>query len=130
MRAQATGRLFAKEAGLLAGAWAVPLAFLYNFCDFVFRCGCVSAWAGAADRCNVHDAAAPHCPWCSHPAGIAGLLVLLLALDTLVFLGLRTRPALLRVFAGAAAFFLAGAAAGLGFALAYGYPHFLGFALR
>jgi hypothetical protein len=52
-----------------AAAIVTSLLFI-NFCALVYQCGCESLWAGAADRCNIHDAHSRHCPWCS--IGTAG----------------------------------------------------------
>ena len=41
-----------------------------SFCDLVYACGCEALWRGAAEDCNIHNAAGPHCPWCSF--GILG----------------------------------------------------------
>eukprot|EP01102_Stenamoeba_stenopodia_P004219 TRINITY_DN1447_c0_g1_i1.p1 TRINITY_DN1447_c0_g1~~TRINITY_DN1447_c0_g1_i1.p1 ORF type:complete len:212 (-),score=12.46 TRINITY_DN1447_c0_g1_i1:160-741(-) len=41
------------------------LNILHNStCDFIFRCGCTWNWAGGWDKCNVHNASGPKCPWC------------------------------------------------------------------
>ena len=37
-------------------------------CNLVFKCGCSWLWTTAAAHCNIHNAAPPHCPWCSHGA--------------------------------------------------------------
>jgi hypothetical protein len=37
-------------------------------CDLLFKCGCSWLWTTAAAQCNIHNAAPPHCPWCSHGA--------------------------------------------------------------
>ena len=52
-----------------------------NLCDLIFDCGCVSVWNGSTATCNVHNAAGPHCPWCSHPftAGASAFLAVLAA---------------------------------------------------
>jgi hypothetical protein len=47
-------------------AAAVTMGLFTNFCDLMFACGCVSAWAGAAAHCNIHQPGVKHCPWCSH----------------------------------------------------------------
>jgi hypothetical protein len=59
----------------------VPAVFTYPLCGWLFRCGCVSLWGGAADHCNVHLAQAFHCPWCEHPGlGALGFALLFAAL--------------------------------------------------
>ena len=37
-------------------------------CNLLFKCGCSWLWTTAAAHCNIHNAAPPHCPWCSHGA--------------------------------------------------------------
>jgi hypothetical protein len=49
---------------------AVTCTFFINFCDWIYRCGCRSLWAGAAAHCNVHDPGARHCPFCEHGAAV------------------------------------------------------------
>ena len=48
-----------------------------NFCALVFRCGCHSLWAGAADMCNIHREGSRHCPWCArNPAYAYAVMVI------------------------------------------------------
>lgn len=49
------------------GILMVSGVLFIDVCDAVFGCGCEALWNGAAAACNVHHAAAPHCPWCAHP---------------------------------------------------------------
>jgi hypothetical protein len=44
----------------LVGALAVAVA--HPVCNLLFRCGC--GWLGPA-HCNIHQAVAPYCPWCT-----------------------------------------------------------------
>lgn len=48
-------------------AFAVMAVLFTDWCAVVFECGCRSIWNGAAEFCNIHAAAPPHCPWCAHP---------------------------------------------------------------
>ena len=50
--------------GVLVAAAGVTNVFFIQFCDLLYRCGCEALWAGAAEHCNIHNAAPPHCPWC------------------------------------------------------------------
>jgi len=100
---------------------------LYPFCGFVFRCGCVSMWMGAAARCNVHAAMGPHCPWCEHALlGTAGM-VLTLAGQGLLYGAVfwRARSSVTAGLAAALAFPLAAALAAFLTWLPTDYPHFL-----
>ena len=54
-----------RAAIALAGVACTGLFFI-NLCNFVFACGCRSLWSGADAHCNIHQAAPPHCPVCSH----------------------------------------------------------------
>jgi hypothetical protein len=42
------------------------MTFMAPLCGFMFKCGCVWNWAGAANHCNIHNPLPPHCPWCAH----------------------------------------------------------------
>ena len=54
---------------LLAAVAAVSASVLMPpVCNLVFKCGCSWLWTTAAAHCNIHNAAPPHCPWCSHGA--------------------------------------------------------------
>lgn len=61
-----------KSLILLLSATATGVLIL-NLCASVFRCGCQSWWAGAAQHCNIHLSGVKHCPWCSY--GNAGFLI-------------------------------------------------------
>jgi hypothetical protein len=64
---------------LLAGAALVVTSVLFlDFCNLMYACGCRSWWAGADALCNIHDAHARHCPWCS--IGLIGSSSLWLAI--------------------------------------------------
>jgi hypothetical protein len=124
-------KISVKDGALIAGAWAVSLALIYNLCHLIFRCGCSWAWAGAASRCNVHNPAPPHCPWCCH--GLAGFLwvpAIILPAEAAVILGLRKRGTLAQIAGAAVTYLVVGAAAGLLSALLDGYPRWLGITLR
>ena len=55
---------------LLLSAVAVVSAsvLMPPVCNLLFKCGCSWLWTTAAVHCNIHNAAPPHCPWCSHGA--------------------------------------------------------------
>ena len=38
-----------------------------DVCNFIFRCGCRSLWAGATTQCNIHQHGVKHCPICLLP---------------------------------------------------------------
>ncbi len=54
-----------KNALIFIASAIVTSVFFIDFCALVYQCGCQSLWAGAADHCNIHNAASRHCPWCS-----------------------------------------------------------------
>lgn len=57
---------------------------LYPLCAVLHRCGCVAPWNGGVALCNVHQPG-PHCPWCEYPALGAIALLVILAVQGLVF---------------------------------------------
>lgn len=65
-----------QKALIFLASAAVSSAFFINLCAWVFRCGCSSWWAGAADSCNIHMAGMKHCPWCTHYPALAYGLIL------------------------------------------------------
>ena len=58
---------------VLAAAAGLTHLFFIQFCDLLFRCGCEALWAGAAEHCNIHNAAPPHCPWCADGGNLGRL---------------------------------------------------------
>ena len=66
------------RAAIFAISAAVTCIFIIDFCGLIYGCGCRSWWAGAADRCNIHHAAPPHCPWCQ--LGSTGFVLVLAAI--------------------------------------------------
>lgn len=110
-----------RRFALFAFAAAWTAAFITPLCGYLFRCGCRQLWLGAADLCNIHNAAPPHCPFCSHGAagfwlGAAGMI--LAAQWIVVAVTLRwTRSGALALLGAVAAFFAAGASVAWIFAL-------------
>ncbi len=75
--------------GLAAG---VSGAFMLDLCDWIFACGCRSPWAGAAESCNIHTAAARHCPWCvMSPVWLAVIFGCMLGLQAVITLAQEWR---------------------------------------
>ena len=61
--------LGSKRFLLLAAVALVSASVLMPpVCNLLFKCGCSWLWTTAAAHCNIHNAAPPHCPWCSHGA--------------------------------------------------------------
>ena len=109
---------------VLSLAIVVDAVFFLDLCDLIFDCGCEAGWAGAADACNIHHDAPPHCPWCAAGWLVGGVLPFgaivlgqaLVALPPLpIHLGVRLAASL-------ALLPIIGYAVGLIFALATGYP--------
>jgi hypothetical protein len=99
----------------------------YPLCGALFRCGCVSVWAGAADHCNVHAATGPRCPWCENSTlGAMGFGLMLAAQAGAWQLARRSgaRP-LASALVAVAALPLAALLAGALTFLLTDYPHFL-----
>ena len=99
---------------ILLACSVVTGLFMVNLCDLVFDCGCRSLWAGAADHCNIHDATAAHCPWCS--VGFSGYMAVYFAIaapQALLSLYPRRRSWSSRLFTALLTFPVAGALIGL-----------------
>jgi hypothetical protein len=59
------------RAAIAVTGFVLTSLFFIDLCNFIYRCGCTSLWAGADAHCNIHhQAGTKHCPWCSH--GYAG----------------------------------------------------------
>ena len=101
---------------------ALSIAFIINLCSLIYRCGCQSWWSGAAVSCNIHDAEAKHCPWCSHgDLGFGTVLVLVLIPQVVLsFVPVRWDWRI-RLLAALLAFPAIGSLAALGFGWVDGY---------
>jgi hypothetical protein len=66
---------------LLAAALASAVtAVLYlPVCDLVYDCGCTWVFAGGSSKCNIHNAAPPHCPACTRGLPALGLALIIAA---------------------------------------------------
>ena len=113
------------ERWALAVVAVVAAAIAHPVCNLFFRCGC--DLFGPA-HCNIHQAAGPHCPWCTHPwafplvgAGWMGAAMLGAALGRRAF-GRRAASTIACAFVGLFVGMLASGAATI---LVSGYPHFL-----
>jgi hypothetical protein len=103
-------------------AASVTLAFFINLCNAIFRCGCRSVWAGAADHCNIHVNGVKHCPWCSHGTeAYVSVLALVLIPQFLVSWWPAPWDWRLRLFAALLAFPVVGLLAALAFGWFDGY---------
>jgi len=62
--------------GLVVGGFAaaVTSVFFIDLCNLIFQCGCDHLWGAQASRCNVHNSAGRHCPWCS--MGMTGYAII------------------------------------------------------
>jgi hypothetical protein len=70
-----------RGAKFCAAALVTSVFFInfINFCNWIYRCGCRSLWAGADTHCNVHRAGVRGCPFCAHgTSGYAFVLALIL----------------------------------------------------
>jgi len=74
----------------LALSLIVDSVFFINLCNWIFKCGCRSLWAGADLMCNIHMAHARHCPFCAHGSpGQAAVMIAIIAPQ--IFLSLRSQ---------------------------------------
>ena len=107
----------------------VTFVTLLPMCNLLFSCDC--NFAGAA-HCNIHHAAGPMCPWCSH--GNAPFVVVygvtLIGIAASVLTSLHSRVARGRLvvafLAGVAGYFVTLSLAGLATALYFHYPTWYG----
>jgi hypothetical protein len=52
------------QRAALVGASVVASVTILPYCDLLFDCGCVWAWFGAADHCDIVVSGPPDCPLC------------------------------------------------------------------
>ncbi len=113
--------IIAPRLGCLVLALGASFALFVRFCDLVFDCGCRGLFAGSAAACNIHHAAAPHCPWCVED-GVHGqwafALIIVAQVATCLWPG-RVGP--LRALLAVLAFPAVGAAGGLAAGILTGY---------
>jgi hypothetical protein len=53
--------------------WFWDVLWENKYCNFLFRCGCTWNWDGGWDKCNVHNATGPRCPFCAATGVVAWL---------------------------------------------------------
>jgi hypothetical protein len=95
---------------LIAWLAAAGVAYgtLMNVCALLFQCGCRSWWTGAATHCNIHQAGAKHCPWCTLDPNIFwGLFAGFVVCELAAVLFTRHRPWWQQFAAGVAAYLVA-----------------------
>jgi hypothetical protein len=96
-------------------------------CGALFRCGCVTPWAGGSEHCNIHAAQGPHCPWCAHTGVGAAAFGVTLAGPVVAYVLVRRRKASVgaSTLAAVAAVPVAALLSGAATWIATDYPHFL-----
>ncbi|MBI4484198.1 MAG: hypothetical protein HY652_15085 [Acidobacteria bacterium] len=110
----------------LTSSWILAALLVVPYCGWLFGCGCTWIWAGAVDRCNIHQPTVPHCPWCAHGKPGFSLAAVLIGVGQAVVIALMGRTSFwMRIGAGLATFLAVGMAAAYGFALYDHYPSFL-----
>ena len=70
---------------------ALTAVLLLPLCDVLHRCGCRGPFLGGWERCNVHHATGPRCPWCAHPPLGSAVVPLTLGGQWLVYRRARGR---------------------------------------
>jgi hypothetical protein len=107
---------------IFTAAEAVASLFFINFCAAIFRCGCASLWSGADAHCNIHMAAARHCPWCMYGRAASTVpWALIVAAQGAISFWPRPMRAGVRMSAAVAAFPVAGALVAMAYGLSVGY---------
>jgi hypothetical protein len=111
-----------KRTGVFLVSATVTCAFIINLCALVYRCGCRSFWAGAADACNIHSAHEHHCPWCSIGMdGFAAIALIIVAVQAALSFGSYRWGILARLVASLAAFPVVGSAIAVVLGWSQGY---------
>jgi hypothetical protein len=111
--------------------WVATAVMMLPMCGRMFSCGC--SLLTAAKYCNIHDPAAPHCPWCQSHAWAGTSFVAMLGAGGLGALGGMAlgrlhgwRRLLAGMGLGVVAAFVMGSLSGLIVAVAYRYPTWWG----
>ena len=113
--------LIKRSAVFLISA-AVTCVFVINFCALVYRCGCHSFWAGAADECNIHSYEMHHCPWCSiGTEGFAAIVLAIVAVQAALSFGSHSGGIATRLLLSLIAFPVAGSVIAAALGLWQGY---------
>ena len=117
-----------KRIILVTVAFFGSAIFMAPFCGWMFACGCSWLWTTAGQLCNVHQAAPPHCPWCSHGtlgkiAPLAGLFAGAFVSGALALRLWQNLPLALGI--SLIAIFPVGVLMGLLTVLMASYPHFV-----
>ncbi len=108
---------------------ATTLATFLPTCNLLFSCGCTFS---GSSHCNIHHAAGPMCPWCSHGNApfLIGYAVTLLGAGVCILASLRFPSARCRLIvafaAGIAGYAVTLSLAGLATALYFHYPTWYG----
>jgi len=111
-----------KQAAVFLVSAAITCAFIINFCALIYRCGCRSFWAGAADECNIHSYKMHHCPWCSIGAGgFAAIVLCIVAVQAGLSFGRHRWGIAARLLSSLIAFPVAGSAIAVALGLWQGY---------
>ena len=111
-----------KRAAVFLFSAAITCAFVINLCALIYRCGCHSLWAGAAEVCNIHSLGAHHCPWCSiETKGFTAIVLAIVAVQAALSFGPRRWGLSLRLLSSLIAFPVAGSAIAIGLGWWQGY---------
>lgn len=116
-------------AAVLGAVLVVTFMTLLPLCNLLFSCGC--NFTGAF-HCNIHHAAGPMCPWCSHGNSVfvLGYGVSLLGVTVCILAALKLCTAhgrLVVAFASGVVGYVVGLSlAGLATSLYFHYPTWYG----
>ena len=111
-----------KRAAVFLISAAITCVFIINFCALIYRCGCHSFWAGAADECNIHSHESHHCPWCSiGTEGFAAVALAIVAVQAALSFGPHRWGIAARLLSSLIAFPIVGAAIAIALGWWQGY---------
>ena len=111
-----------KRTAIFLFSATLTSVFIINFCALIYRCGCHSFWAGAAEECNIHSFESHHCPWCSIGTnGFIAVVLGIVAVQAALSFGPHRGGLMARLLSSLIAFPVAGSVIAVALGLWQGY---------